>query len=125
MGGEVVVDEAARQGRDRLRPRSDDLEATLFSSGTTGEPKGILHTFNSTYRATSNSFGAMAMSDRDVVLMFSPLGHATGFDYGLVMQLICGCKIVYQDVWNPEEMMRIIEREQIGRAHVRPPVTKS
>src|SRR3546814_7804600 len=59
------------------------------------------------------SFGAMAMSDRDVVLMFSPLGHATGFDYGLVMPLICGCKIVYQDVWNPEEMLRIIERERV------------
>src|SRR3546814_4826744 len=55
----------------------------------------------------------MAMSDRYVVLMFSPLGHATGFDYGLVMPLICGCKIVYQDVWNPEEMLRIIERERV------------
>src|SRR3546814_650918 len=108
-----VVDDAARARLDRLRPLPDDLEAILFSSGTTGEPKGILHTFNSTYRATSNSFGAMAMSDRDVVLMFSPLGHATGFDYGLVMPLICGCTIVYQDVWNPEEMLRIIERERV------------
>src|SRR3546814_17580032 len=86
----------------RLRPRPDDLEAILFSSGTTGEPKGILHTFNSTYRATSNSFGAMAMSDRDVVLLFSPLGHAPGFDDGLVLPLICGSKIVSPDVWNTE-----------------------
>lgn len=109
----IVVDDAARARLDRLKPHPDDIEAILFSSGTTGEPKGILHSFNSTYRATSNAFGPMEMSDRDVVLMFSPLGHATGFDYGLVMPLICGCKVVYQDTWNPEEMLRIIERERV------------
>src|SRR3546814_20983897 len=94
----------------RRPPRSTRTD-TLFPYTTLF--RSILHTVNSTYRATSNSFGAMAMSDRDVVLMFSPLGHATGFDYGLVMPLICGCKIVYQDVWNPEEMLRIIERERV------------
>lgn len=110
---DVVVDDAARLRLDKLKPGPDDLEAILFSSGTTGEPKGILHSFNSTYRATSNSFHAMEMSAEDVVLMFSPLGHATGFDFGLVMPLICGCRIVYQDAWNPDEMLRIVERERV------------
>ncbi|ARR55179.1 cyclohexanecarboxylate-CoA ligase [Rhizorhabdus wittichii DC-6] len=110
---DVIVDEAARARLDRLRPRPDDIEAILFSSGTTGEPKAILHSFNSIYRATSNSFDAMEMSGEDVVLMFSPLGHATGFYFGLEMPLICGCRMVFQDMWNPEAMLRIIERERV------------
>lgn len=110
---DIRIDAAVKEGLDRLRPHPDDIEAILFSSGTTGEPKGILHSFNSTYRATSNAFEAMAMSDEDVVLMFSPLGHATGFDYGLVMPILCGCKMVYQDRWDPVEMLRIIERERV------------
>jgi cyclohexanecarboxylate-CoA ligase len=110
---EIVVDDEARARLDALKPHPDDIEAILFSSGTTGEPKGILHSFNSTFRATSNCFPIMNMSADDVVLMFSPLGHATGFDYGLVMPLICGCKFVYQDSWDPEEMLRIVERERV------------
>ncbi len=109
----VTVQKAARTDLDRLRPHPDDVEAILFSSGTTGEPKAILHSFNSIYRATANSFGAMGMSSRDVVLMSSPLGHATGFYFGLEMPLICGCRMVFQDMWNPEEMLRIIERERV------------
>src|SRR3546814_15637812 len=73
---QVVVDDAARARLDRLRPRHDDLEDILFSPGTTGEPKGLLYSFNSTYRAPSNTFGQMALDNRDVVLMFSTLGHA-------------------------------------------------
>lgn len=110
---DIVVDDTARRRLDALKPAPDDIEIILFSSGTTGEPKGILHSFNSTYRATSNCFGIMEMDCDDVVLMSSPLAHATGFDYGLEMPLYCGCKVVYQDVWNSEEMLRIIERERV------------
>lgn len=111
---DIVVDDAARRQLERLRPHPDDIEIILFSSGTTGEPKGILHSFNSAYRATSNSFERMGMSAKDVVLMSSPLGHATGFNYGLDMPLYCGCKFVYQENWDPQEMLRLIEREKVS-----------
>jgi cyclohexanecarboxylate-CoA ligase len=110
---DVVVDDATRQRLDQLKPGSDDVEAILFSSGTTGEPKGILHTYNSLYRATANAFGPMQMTTKDVVLMSSPLAHSTGFYYGLEMPLYIGCKFVYQDPWDPEQMLRIIEKEGV------------
>lgn len=112
LGG-IVIDERARRQLDARRPHAYDLEMILFSSGTTGEPKGVLHSFTSAYLATSNSFDVMGMSDADVVLMFSPVGHATGFLYGVNMPLYCGCKFVFQESWDPAEMLRIVEAERV------------
>jgi len=109
----IAVDDVARERLDRLRAGPNDLEMIMFSSGTTGEPKGVLHSYNSAYRATSNSFSIMNMTREDVVLMSSPLGHATGFLYGLNMPLYCGCKAVFQEAWDPVQMLRIIERERV------------
>lgn len=111
--GDVMVDSRSRRLLDALKPAPDDIEIILFSSGTTGEPKGVLHSFNSAYRATSNSFEVMGMSGDDVVLMFSPVGHATGFLYGVNMPLYCGCKFVFQESWDPTEMLRIVEQERV------------
>lgn len=109
----IMVDDRSRRLLDDLRPNPDALEMILFSSGTTGEPKGVLHSFNSAYRATSNSFEVMGISDHDVVLMSSPVGHATGFLYGLNMPLYCGCKFVFQETWDADEMLQIIEKERV------------
>jgi cyclohexanecarboxylate-CoA ligase len=110
---DITADDEARRRLDRLKPNPDDIEAVMFSSGTTGEPKGVLHSFNSTYLAVANSLKTMEVCDKSVVLMSSPLGHATGFLYGFEMPLMCGCKFVLQDTWNPEEMLRVIERERV------------
>jgi cyclohexanecarboxylate-CoA ligase len=110
---DIRVDEEVRRRLDRLKPNPDDIEAVMFSSGTTGEPKAVLHSFNSTYLSVANSLKKMEIRDKDVVLMSSPLGHATGFLYGFEMPLMCGCKFVLQDTWNPEDMLRVIERERV------------
>jgi cyclohexanecarboxylate-CoA ligase len=112
LGG-IIIDDRALRLLDARRPHAYDLEMILFSSGTTGEPKGVLHSFTSAYLATSNSFDVMGMSNADVVLMFSPVGHATGFLYGVNMPLYCGCKSVFQESWDPAEMLRIVEAERV------------
>jgi cyclohexanecarboxylate-CoA ligase len=94
-----------------LRPDPDADAQIMYTSGTTGEPKGVVHTHNTLYA------GARAMSDtyrlhtEDVVYMVSPLAHQTGFLHAAVSPFLRGMTAVYQDVWSPKEMLRIVRAE--------------
>jgi acyl-coenzyme A synthetase/AMP-(fatty) acid ligase len=53
----------------------------------------------------------MRMSPSDVVWMPSPVGHSTGFNYGIRVALYHGLKLVLQDQWNAQTAVDLIERE--------------
>lgn len=98
---------------DTRRPSADGPAQIMFTSGTTGEPKGVLHTHNTMdtgLRAVSEPLG---LGGDDVVLMFSPLGHQTGYLYGMCMPLKYGMKLVLQDTWDPEVMLRLVADERV------------
>ena len=85
----------------------------MFTSGTTGEPKGVVHshdTMDVGLRAVSEPLG---LGGDDVVLMFSPLGHQTGYLYGMCMPLKYGMKLVLQDAWDPATMLRLVGDERV------------
>jgi len=95
------------------RPGPDDVVQILYTSGTTGEPKGVLHTPNtllSTLLPYAERFG---LGQRDVVLMASPLAHQTGFMYGIMMPVWLGATLVLQDVWDPHRALDLIAAEGV------------
>ena len=95
------------------RPAADDLVEIQFTSGTTGEPKGVLHSHNTVRsggRAIDEIYGLGA---DDVGFMASTLAHQTGFGYGLLKPLSMGMTVVYQDVWDVEQMLDAVETERI------------
>jgi len=93
-----------RSSADRLfaerRPSPDDIIQVLYTSGTTGEPKGVMHTSNTLISNLGPYRERLHLTDRDIVFMASPLAHQTGFMYGLMMPVVLGVPVVLQDVWN-------------------------
>ena len=104
----------AREGRSPL-PGSDPntVHEVVFTSGTTGEPKGVLHTPNTVLSTIYPAIERLAFTDRDVILMSSTLGHQTGYLYGYCLNMLLGATAVWLDVWNPTEAGRLIETEGV------------
>jgi cyclohexanecarboxylate-CoA ligase len=96
------------------RPVADDLVEIQFTSGTTGEPKGVLHSHNTVFSGGRPVPEVLGLTDTDVCFMASTLAHQTGFCYGLLQPLGMGMKVVYQDLWDPAAMIRIVDEEGVS-----------
>jgi cyclohexanecarboxylate-CoA ligase len=93
------------------RPAPNDVLQIQYTSGTTGEPKGVMHTANTLLGSVLAVKAHIGMTGDDVVLMASPTAHQTGFLYGMLMPLVLHSKSVLQDIWNPEVAARLIQQE--------------
>jgi cyclohexanecarboxylate-CoA ligase len=87
----------------------DDVTQLLYTSGTTGEPKGVLHTSNTLLSAVCEFVRHMDLGKTDVIFMPSPLAHQLGFMYGMLMALVLGVPLVLIDVWRPARAAQLIE----------------
>jgi cyclohexanecarboxylate-CoA ligase len=104
----------ARSGRQALPgTRPNALTEIVFTSGTTGEPKGVMHTSNTTLSIIHPLIQRLAFTDRDVALMSSTFGHQTGYLYGYGLTVMLGSTGVWLDAWNAEEAARLIEAEGV------------
>jgi cyclohexanecarboxylate-CoA ligase len=92
---------------------ADEIVSLMYTSGTTGEPKGTLHTTNTLRSAGNPLFNVVPLDSDDVCFMASTLGHLTGFLWGMLQPLTRGMKIVFQDVWDPAAFVRLVAREGI------------
>ncbi len=104
----------ARAGRRGL-PGSDpnEVNEVIFTSGTTGEPKGVMHTPNTVLANIHPVIERLRFSERDAILMSSTFAHQTGYLYGYCLMLILGATGVWLDVWNAAEAARLIETERV------------
>ena len=96
------------------RPNADQVTQLLYTSGTTGQPKGVLHTGNTLLAAARSCITHLNLTAEEVILMASPLAHQTGFVYGLVLPLVLGARSVLQEIWSPRIAAQWIEDASVS-----------
>lgn len=87
---------------------ADSPTLVAFTSGTESLAKGCVHTSNTTLFALRTAVRELELDHRDVVFMASPLGHATGINWGLRLAFLLGTSLVLQDKWDAAVACRLI-----------------
>lgn len=85
------------------------VKLLLYTSGTTGNPKGVLHSHNTLRSEIEAVTRFWSLTPDDVVLMPSPVTHITGYLYALELPFSRGLKAVLMDHWNAGDALRAIE----------------
>jgi cyclohexanecarboxylate-CoA ligase len=97
-----------------LRPDPNDVTLLIFTSGTTGDPKGVMHTHNTLIAANAPLPDRLGVGGDSVIHMASTFAHLTGFLYGVRLPAqVGGATAVYQDVWNPQRFIELVEQYKI------------
>ncbi len=92
---------------------ADDVSLLMYTSGTTGEPKGVMHTSNTLFANLHSFIGVYGLTEKDVILGASPMAHLTGFGYLAMIPLILNATTVLQDIWEPRQALDLIRSEGI------------
>ncbi|MGB6518904.1 MAG: AMP-binding protein, partial [Candidatus Cybelea sp.] len=101
----IEVDSAAL---DTRRGDATALVQLLFTSGTSGEPKGVLHRNDVLMRAAAMEVEHLGLGAEDRVFVPSPLAHQTGFLYGMWLAIVMGVPQIVQPVWNASRALRAL-----------------
>jgi cyclohexanecarboxylate-CoA ligase len=102
---QIEIDSAAIAAR---RPNPTALAQLLFTSGTSGEPKGVLHRNDVLMRAAAMEVEHLGLGREDRIFVPSPLAHQTGFLYGMWLAIVMGVPQILQTVWNSQRALRAL-----------------
>ena len=89
------------------------IKLVLYTSGTTGNPKGVLHSHNTIMSEIDAVIEFWGITERDVVLMPSPVTHITGYLYALEIAFAAGVKVVFMERWNATEAVDLIAQHGV------------
>ncbi|GCB52614.1 FadD3 family acyl-CoA ligase [Streptomyces sp. NL15-2K] len=91
----------------------DDLADIIFTSGTTGRPKGVMTTHGQTLRLYDEWCDLAQLRRGDRYLMVNPYFHIFGYKAGLVASFLRGATMLPVAVFDPGTVLDLVERERV------------
>lgn len=107
--------ELLAEGRSHHAPsprEADALAMLIYSSGTTGVPKGVMHSAN-TIRYTARQMALLhAVGAQDVVLVVCQFGFIGSIVFGFLVTMLTGARAILLARWKPERALELIARHR-------------
>jgi acyl-CoA synthetase (AMP-forming)/AMP-acid ligase II len=110
--GESVSAEAARSRADAVSP--DDLSDLLFTSGTTGRPKGVMTAHGQNLKAFETWSEVVGLREGDRYLIINPFFHGFGYKAGWLSAIMRGATSIPHPVFDVPAVLERIAREKIS-----------
>lgn len=89
---------------------ASDLKVLMYTSGTTGDAKGVLHSHQTINATHADYIGRWQITDSDLMLMPSPVTHGTGYILGLELPFVSGAPLALMARWEPAAAIDYINR---------------
>jgi len=91
---------------------SNSICLITHTSGTTGEPKGAMHTHNTVLSNCKSAVRVSATTEKDIFLQPLPMSHQFGVESGTTYAFCGGAKVVLMDAFEPGRFLELIQRER-------------
>ncbi|MCU1452038.1 MAG: Acyl-CoA synthetase (AMP-forming)/AMP-acid ligase [Acidimicrobiales bacterium] len=109
-----ATDEACLEaGRRSTAVSTDDVSDILFTSGTTGVPKGVVQTHGSTLRVATDWVAMTGLAAGDRYLMVNPYFHMFGLKAGILASVAAGATMLPEAVFDVDRVLARVAAEQV------------
>lgn len=92
----------------------DAVKMIMYTSGTTGRAKGVLHSHNSLQAENRMRLTHLKLTAHDVMFNPSPVTHVTGALYSLCLPFTVGVTTVMLDAWDPHLALDMMRRRKVN-----------
>lgn len=84
---------------------ASDLTSLLFTSGSSGDPKGVMHSSNSLGALNTTVAPLYGMGPDEVIFMGAPLGYSAGLVHGVRLAIYLGATLYLQESWRADRAL--------------------
>ncbi|WP_091271536.1 class I adenylate-forming enzyme family protein [Alteribacillus persepolensis] len=91
----------------------EDVFCILYTSGTTGMPKGVMTVHRSVVQCAFTVSEEMHCNENDVFIVPAPLFHIFGITCNVMTAIASGARMILLEKYHPKTVLQLIEKEQV------------